>query len=77
MYLTDTATGTRYCRVVGRSVNTPVNISLCPSNGPQSAGKYSVMVYTIESDGSVSLVPAITGVVVDIFGSSTMLSAMG
>ena len=34
------------------------------------------MVYTIESDGSVSSVPAITGVVVDIFGPSTMSPGM-
>ena len=66
VYLTDTATGTRYCRVVGRSLDTPVNISLCPSNGSVSTGKYSVEVYTIESDGSVSSVPAITGVEVNV-----------
>ena len=75
VYLTDTATGIIYCRVVGRSLDTPVNTSLCPYlryNGPLSTGNYSVMVYTIESDGSVSLVPAITEVVVDIFGPSSM-----
>ena len=70
MYLTDTATGTKYCKVVGRSLNTPVNTSLCPSNSPLGTGDYSVVVYTIESDGSVSSVPAITGVVVDIFEPS-------
>ena len=74
VYLTDTATGITYCRVVGRSLDTPVNISLCPfsSNGPLSTGKYSVMVCTIESDGSVSSVPAISGVVVDVLGPPTM-----
>ena len=61
VYLTDTVTGVTYCRVVARSLNTPVNISLCPASSfsDLSAGMYSVQVYDIESDGSVSPVPAI------------------
>ena len=61
VYLTDTATGVTYCRVVARSLNTPVNISLCSASSfsDLSAGMYSVQVYDIESDGSVSPVPAI------------------
>ena len=73
--LTDTATGVTYCRVVGRSLDTPVNISLCPfstSNGPLGTGVYSVVVYVIENDGSVSSVPAITGVVLGVIGLSTI-----
>ena len=75
MYLTDTATGITYCRVVGRSLDTPANISLCPfspSNGPLGTGVYSVVVYVIESDGSVSSVPAITGEVLNVIGPSTI-----
>ena len=61
MYLTDTGTGVTYCRVVARSLNTPVNISLYPASSfsDLSAVMYSVQVYDIESDGSVSPVPAI------------------
>ncbi|KAL5516413.1 hypothetical protein EMCRGX_G001728 [Ephydatia muelleri] len=61
VYLTDTATGVTYCRVVARSeLNTPVNISLCPASSfsDLSAGMYLVQVYDIESDGSVSSAPA-------------------
>ena len=79
MYLTDTATGVTYCRVVGRSLDTPVNISLCPfspSNGPMGTGVYSVVVYVIESDGSVSSVPAIAGEVLSFIGPSTMSPGM-
>ena len=73
MYLTDTDTGVTYCRVVWRSLDTPVNMSLCPtSNGPLSTGVYSVEVYDIESDGSVSSVPALAGEVVTVFGPSTV-----
>ena len=63
VYLTDAATGVTYCIAVGRSLDTPVNTSLCPStssNGPLSAGEYLAKVYDIESDGSVSKLPAIT-----------------
>ena len=73
VYLTDTDTGVTYCRVVWRSLDTPVNMSLCPtSNSPLSTGVYSVEVYDIESDGSVSSVPALAGEVVTVFGSSTV-----
>ena len=78
MYLTDTATGVKYCRVVGRLLDTPVKISLCPFshfNGLLGTGVYSVVVYVIESDGSVSSVPAITGKVLyisSVIGPSTM-----
>ena len=76
VYLTDTATGITYCRVVGRSLDTPVNISLCPFsrfNGPLGTGVYSVEVYVIESDGSVSSVSAIPEEVLSVvFGPSTM-----
>ena len=62
VYLTDTDTGVTYRRVVWRSLDSPVNISFCPSsNGPLSTGVYSVEVYDIERDGSVSSVPAIAG----------------
>ena len=66
VYLTDTATGVTYCRVVARSLNTPVNVSLCPASSfsDLSAGMYSVEVYDITSDGSVSPLPAIIGHVV-------------
>ena len=49
VYLRDTATGVTYLVVV-RSVDTPVNMSSCPSspNGPLSTGVYSVEVYDIE-----------------------------
>ncbi|KAL5488560.1 hypothetical protein EMCRGX_G017515 [Ephydatia muelleri] len=70
VYLTDTDTGVTYCRVVWRSLDTPVNMSLCPSsNGPLSTGVYSVEVYDIES---VSSVPALAGEVVTVFGPSTV-----
>mgnify|MGYP003430199711 CR=1 FL=1 len=71
VYLTDTDTGVTYCRVVWRSLDTPVNMSLCPSsNGPLCTGVYSVEVYDIERDGSVSSVPAITGKIVIMLGPS-------
>ena len=72
VYLTDTATGVTYFRMVGRSLDTPVNISVCPFsnfNGPLSTGMYSVVVYVIESDGSMSSIPAITGEVLNISSS--------
>ena len=65
VYLTDTDTGVTYCRVVWRSLDTPVNMS------PLSTGVYSVEVYDIESDGSVSSVPALAGEIVTVFGPST------
>ena len=72
VYLTDTDTGVTYCRVVWRSLDTPVNMSLCPSsNGPLCTGVYSVEVYDIERDGSVSSVPALAGEIVTVFGPST------
>ena len=41
VYLTDTDTGVTYCRVVWRSLDIPVDMSLCPScNGPLSTGVY-------------------------------------
>ena len=58
VYLTDTATGVTYCRVVWRSL-------VC-----------SVVVYVIESDGSVLTIPAITGEVLGVIGSSTMSPGM-
>ena len=71
VYLTDTDTGVTYCRVVWRSLDTPVNMSLCPSsNGPLCTGVYSVEVYDIERDGSVSSVPALAGEIVTVFGPS-------
>eukprot|EP00731_Ephydatia_muelleri_P038671 Em0854g1a len=43
VYLTDT--GVTYCRVVWRSLDTPDNMSLCPSsNGPLNTGVSSVEV---------------------------------
>ena len=72
--LTDTATGATYCKVVVRSLNTRPNMSLCPSypsNGPLSAGVYSVEVYVIESDGFVLSVPAIMGSYITVFGPSS------
>ena len=73
VYLTDTDTGVTYCRVVRRSLDTPVNMSLCPSsNGPLCTGVYSVEVYDIERDGSVSSVPALAGEIVTVFGPSTV-----
>ena len=74
MYLTDTHTGVTYCRVVVRSLDTPVNMSLCtssPSNGPLGTGVYSVEVYDIESDGGVLSVPALAGEMVTVYGPST------
>ena len=73
MYLTDTDTGVTYCRVVWKSLDTPDNMSLCPSsNGPLSTGVYSVEVYDIERDGSVSSVPALAGEIVTVFRPSTV-----
>ena len=73
VYLTDTDTGVTYCRVIWRSLDSPVNISFCPpSNGPLSTGVYSVEVYDIERDGSVSSVPAIAGEIVTMFGPSAV-----
>ena len=73
VYLTDTDTGVTYCRLVWRSLDTPDNMSLCPSsNGPLSTGVYSVEVYDIERDGSVSSVPALAGEIVTVFGPSTV-----
>ncbi|KAL5488558.1 hypothetical protein EMCRGX_G017513 [Ephydatia muelleri] len=67
VYLTDTDTGVTCCRVVWRSLDTPVNMSLCSSsNGPLSTGVYSVEVYDIERDGSVSSVPALAGEIVTV-----------
>ena len=72
VYLTDTNIGVTYCRVVWRSLDTPVNMSLCPSsNGPLCTGVYSVEVYDIERDGSVSSVPALAGEIVTVFGPPT------
>ena len=65
VYLTDTDTGVTYCRVVWRSLDTPVNMS------PLCTGVYSVEVYDIERDGSVSSVPALAGEIVTVFGPST------
>ena len=75
-YLMNTATGAVYCRIVARSADTLVNMSLCLpfSNGPLSAGVYSVVVYDIKSDGSLSPTPAITGSMVTIIGSSPSTS---
>ena len=73
VYLTDTHTGVTYCRVVVRSLDTPVNMSFCPSspsNGPLGTGVYSVEVYDIESDGGVSSVPALAGEMVTVYGPS-------
>ena len=58
---TDTAIVIIYCRVVTRSLSITVNISLCPASSfsDLSAGLYSIQVYDIESDGSVSPVQAI------------------
>ena len=74
VYLTNIDTGVTYCRVVWRSLDTvPGNMSLCPSsNGPLSTGVYSVEVYDIERDGSVSSVPALAGEIVTVFGPSTV-----
>ena len=72
VYLTDTDTGVTYCRVVWRSLDKPVSTSLClSSNGPLSTRVYSVEVYDIERDGSVSSVPALAGEIVTVFGPST------
>ena len=73
VYLTDTATGAIYCKVVERSLSIHLNMSLCPSNssnGPLSVGVYSVEVYDIESDGSVLTVPAIMESYITVFGPS-------
>lgn len=66
-YLTNDATGFTYYRVISRSLDTPMNMSLCllhsnerHSNEHLSAGIYSVDVYDVDSDGHVSPVPAIT-----------------
>ena len=73
VYLTDIDTGVTYCKVVWRSLDTPDNMSLCPSsNGPLSTGVYSVEVYDIERDGSVSSVPALAGEIVTMDGPSTV-----
>ena len=73
VYLTDIGTGVTYCRVVWRSLDTPVNMSLCPtSNGPLGTGVYSVDVYDIERDGSVSSVPALAGEIVAMDGPSAV-----
>ncbi|KAL5488629.1 hypothetical protein EMCRGX_G017602 [Ephydatia muelleri] len=46
--------------MIWRSLGTPAIMSLCPSsNDPLSTGVYSVEVYDIERDGSVSSVPAL------------------
>ena len=72
VYLTDTDTGVTYCRVIWRSLDTPDNMTLCPSsNVPLSTGVYSVEVYDIERDGSVSSVPALAGEIVTVFRPST------
>ena len=62
-------------QVVWRSLDTPDNMSLCPSsNGPLCTGVYSVEVYDIERDGSVSSVPALAGEIVSVFGTSAVPS---
>ena len=65
MYLTDVTTVTTYCRAVRKSLNILPNTS-CPYNGTLSMGSYSVVVYVIESDGSVSPVLAISGEILNI-----------
>ena len=55
------------CRVVWRSLDTPVNISLCPPfNGPLSTGVYSIEVYAIERDGRLA------GGIVTVLGPSAV-----
>ena len=54
-------------------LHTPDNMSLCPSsNGSLCTGVYSVEVYDIEKDGSVSSVPALAGEIVTVFGPSAV-----
>ena len=73
VYLTDTDAGVKYCIVVWRSLDTPDNMSLCPSSsGTLCTGVYSVEVYDIERDGSVSSVPALAGEIVTVFRRSTV-----
>ena len=73
VYLTDTDAGVTYCKVIWRTLDTLVNISLCPSsNGPLSTGVYLVEVYDIEKDGSVSSVPALAGEIVTVLGPSSV-----
>eukprot|EP00731_Ephydatia_muelleri_P019307 Em0012g132a len=73
VYLTDTDTGVAYCRVVWRSLDTSDNMSLCTSSKDLlSTGVYSVEVYDIERDGSVSSVPALAGEIVTVLGPSTV-----
>ena len=86
VYITDTATNMTYCKVVARSADIQVNMSLCllTANGFLNAGVYSIMAYDIKSDGTVPYVPAIMGAIVTILGSvrttgsstSVMLSSM-
>ena len=47
-------------------------IFMPPSNGPLSTGVYSVVVYAIERDGIVSLVPALVGEIMTVLGPSAM-----
>ena len=76
VYLTDTDTGVTYCRVVWRSLDTPVNMSLCPSsNGDLNTGVYSVEVYDIERDGNVSSVPALVAKIVTVLGPSHVIES--
>ena len=86
VYITDTATNIAYCKVVARSADIQVNMSLCllTAMGSLNAGVYSVMAYDIKSDGTVLYVPAVMGAIVTILGSigptgsstSVMLSSM-
>ena len=75
VHLRNIATNETYCRVVGRYQNTQLNESLCQSsssNGLLCTGVYSVDVYDINSDSSVSLLPAINGDTVSLFGAEGM-----
>ena len=71
VYITNTATNMAYCKVVARSVDIQVNMSLCllTANGSLNAGVYSIMAFDIKSDGTVPYVPAIMGAIVTILGS--------
>ena len=67
VYITDIETNKVYCKVVARSADFPVNMSLClfTATGFLNAGVYSIMAYDVQSDGNVQ-VPVIIGATITI-----------
>ena len=73
VYLTNTHNNIVFCRMVERSINTLKNISLCniTSSASLSMGVYTVLVFDIKIDGTLSPTPAISGIKLTILENTT------